>query len=349
MKRFLRRLSFLLLLFAGLHLLLVLAIPADRNQYLNAFNQKLQLLIDTPSPRIIFMGGSNTAFGIDSRMVEDSLGLPVVNYGLHGGIGLRFPMTEALPYLRAGDIVVLQAEYANFFEETCNAETMPKLMAATRWRFASHLSAAEWKAVLAGMPMLALSHLKRLLLCPFRKGFDTPVPKDHFAYTAAGFNVYGDEVSHLRFPGSYMASSYKESRPVREEFIGWLRDVLHDMEQRGITLVMLPPACVDSYFKGHYSDDIANELQTIGYPYVTLPQSMTLPDSFAFDSGYHLNAQGVEMNTRRIIEILIYERMKQKHLSHPCFFFFHPTFLDFPYGFFCSFEKKQYLCGRFSR
>ena len=304
MKRFLLRLSFLLSSFGGLHLLLILAIPADRNQYLNAFNRKLQLLIDTPSPRIIFMGGSNTAFGIDSRMVEDSLGLPVVNYGLHAGIGLRFPMTVALPYLRVGDIVVLQAEYGNYFEEACNAETMPKLMTATRWRFATRLSAAEWKAVITGMPMLALSHLKRLLLYPFRKSFDTPMPKDHFVYNAAGFNAYGDEVSHLRFLSSYVASSYKETRPVREEFIGWLRDVLTDIKQCGVTFVMLPPSCVDSYFKGHYRNDIASALQKIGHPYVISPLSMILPDSLAFDSGYHLNALGVEMNTRKIIEII---------------------------------------------
>ena len=308
MKKFLHRLSFLLLLFVGLHLLPVLVIPADRNQYLNAFNQKLQLLIDTPSPRIVFIGGSNTAFGINSRMVEDSLGLPVVNYGLHGGIGLHYPLTEALPYLRAGDIVVLQAEYANYFEETCNAETMPKLMVATRWRGATRLSAAEWKAVITGMPMLVLSHLKRLLLYPFRKSLDTPVPQDHFAYTACGFNAYGDEVSHLRFPRTYMASFYKEKRPLREKFTGWLRNVLHDIEQRGIKLVMLPPACVDSYFKGHYRNAIAHALQAIGYPYVTSPQSMTLPDSLAFDSGYHLNSQGVEINTKRIIEILMLAR-----------------------------------------
>ena len=181
---------------------------------------------------------------------------------------------------------------------------MPKLMVTTRWRGATRLTAAEWKAVITGMPMLALSHLKRLLLYPFRKSLDTPVPKDHFDYTACGFNDYGDEVSHLRFPGSYAPSSYKETRPVREEFIGWLRSVLHDMEQRGIKLVMLPPACVDSYFKGHYRNAIAQALQAIGYPYAAPPQSMTLPDSLAFDSGYHLNSQGVEKNTKRMIEIL---------------------------------------------
>ncbi len=305
MKRFLFKLSLLLLLFISVQLLLVFAIPADRNQYLNEYNHKLQLLDATPSPRIIFMGGSNVAFDIHSGMVEDSLGLPVVNYGLHGGIGLRFPVSEAMSRLRRGDIVVMQAEYANYFEETCNAETMPKLMVATRWRGILRLSSAEWQAVLTGLPMLSLSHLKRLLLYPFRKCFDTPVPLNRFAYTAAGFNEYGDEVSHLRYSGTpYRASHVVESRPIRPEFIRWLREALHDMERRGATVVMLPPACVLSYFRSHYSDSIAAELQSAGYPYVVPPLSMTLPDSLAFDTGYHLNAKGVELNTRRVIEVL---------------------------------------------
>ena len=75
MKRFLRRFALLLLLFVTLHLVLVFVIPADRNQYLNAYNRKQQLLDEVPSPRIIFMGGSNTAFGLDSQMVMDSLKL----------------------------------------------------------------------------------------------------------------------------------------------------------------------------------------------------------------------------------------------------------------------------------
>lgn len=305
MKKFLYKLSFLFLLFVAIHLLLIFAIPADRNQYLNAYNVKHQLLTDVPSPRIIFMGGSNTAFGINSRMVEDTLGFHVINHGLHGGIGLRFPLTESLPYLRRGDIVVLQAEYSIFFEETCNAETMPKLMDAMQWRGATRLSAAEWNAVLSGTPMLALSHLKRLALYPIRRSFDTPEPQGHFAYTASGFNAYGDEVSHLRFPSTtYIVSPYKESRPVRQEYICWLKDILRDIEQRDVTLLMLPPTCVESYFNGHYNSSIAEALYSIGHPYIVPPQLMTVPDSLAFDSGYHLNAQGVETNTRKIIRII---------------------------------------------
>ena len=38
----------------------------EQDGYLQAYNKKCQLLEDTPSPRIIFVGGSNLAFGFDS-------------------------------------------------------------------------------------------------------------------------------------------------------------------------------------------------------------------------------------------------------------------------------------------
>ncbi|HPG73671.1 MAG TPA: hypothetical protein PLM49_05215, partial [Bacteroidales bacterium] len=46
------------------------------------------------SPKIIFAGGSNLPFGIDSKMIQDSLHTPVVNLGLHAGLGLDFMLNE---------------------------------------------------------------------------------------------------------------------------------------------------------------------------------------------------------------------------------------------------------------
>ena len=44
MKRFLMKFSVLLLLFGAVNALLLFAIPADGNQYLQAYNRKLSLL-----------------------------------------------------------------------------------------------------------------------------------------------------------------------------------------------------------------------------------------------------------------------------------------------------------------
>ena len=52
------------------------------DSYLAAILEKDRLIRNTPSPKIILVGGSNLAFGIDSKAIEDSLGLHVVNMGL---------------------------------------------------------------------------------------------------------------------------------------------------------------------------------------------------------------------------------------------------------------------------
>ena len=44
--------------------------------------------------KIILAGGSNLAFGIDSKQLEETLGMPVVNLGLHAGLGLHFILEE---------------------------------------------------------------------------------------------------------------------------------------------------------------------------------------------------------------------------------------------------------------
>ena len=305
MKRFLKKLLLLMLLFVGVHVVLLTAIPADRNQYLNEYNHKIELLRSTPSPRVIFIGGSNTAFALDSRRLEQTLHRHVVNMGLHAGIGIRYPMDDALQFLRQGDVVVLQIEYGVFYGGTCNAETMPKLMAATGWRNATHLTPTEWQAVVAGMPMMALSCLKRLVLFPIRKSFNTPVPEGRFGYAASGFNEYGDEVSHWTLPGdAYVPSGGAETRQVSQKFMGWLQQELQAYEARGARVIVLPPVCVSSYFSKSYQESIAQALQQCGYPYAAQPAFLTLPDSLAFNTGYHINRQGVRTATERIGSVL---------------------------------------------
>ena len=307
MQMFFWKLFRLAVLFLTTHIVLVFVIPPDRNQYLREYNHKIELLQQVPQPRVILMGGSNTAFGVDSHRLADSLNCHVVNFGLHAGIGLRYPMEDALPYLHRGDVVILQIEYGHFFEEECNAETMPKLMMATGWRNACGLTAHEWKTVLAGMSQLAMSNLKRLLLYPFRQSMDSPPSTNHFTYVASGFNEFGDEVSHLAYPScDYHPTGYSEERAVRDSFCGWLRRIVAAYREKGVRVVMMPPACTASYFATHYNAHVADALNAIRLPYESDPLAAVLPDSSYFDSGYHFNRQGVELNTERLIAAYVH-------------------------------------------
>ncbi|GEM_PF-1809078 len=94
----------------------VLLLPVNRpDHYLLASLYKEELLQNTSSPKIIIIGGSNTVFNVDCREISRAIGLPVVNMGLHAGLGLHFMLNEVEPYLQAGDIVLIIPEYDQFF------------------------------------------------------------------------------------------------------------------------------------------------------------------------------------------------------------------------------------------
>src|SRR5512140_975750 len=85
------------------------------NDYIAAVLEKDRLIRSTPSPKIILVGGSNLAFGIDSRMMEDSLHVNVVNMGLYAKLGLRYMLAQVKPYIKKGDVVVVVPEYDQFY------------------------------------------------------------------------------------------------------------------------------------------------------------------------------------------------------------------------------------------
>ena len=83
------------------------------DNYLAAVLEKDRLIRTTPSPKMILVGGSNLAFGIDSKMLQDSLGIRVVNMGLYAKLGLRYMLAQVRPYIKTGDVVIVVPEYVS--------------------------------------------------------------------------------------------------------------------------------------------------------------------------------------------------------------------------------------------
>ena len=64
--------------------------------------------------RVIFVGGSNVLFGVNARSLEKLIGVPVVPYGTHAGLGMDLISARASEIVRAGDIVVFSPELEQF-------------------------------------------------------------------------------------------------------------------------------------------------------------------------------------------------------------------------------------------
>jgi len=63
------------------------------------------------APKLVLLGGSGTLFGIKASILEAELGVPVINGGLHAGLGMACILTEGKKMLRTGDTVMLIPEY----------------------------------------------------------------------------------------------------------------------------------------------------------------------------------------------------------------------------------------------
>ena len=309
MKKFICKITSLSVAFVLFNVIVLFAVPKDENAYLCEYNKKIELLETTKQPRMIFIGGSNLAFSIDSKAISDSLRYNVVNFGLHAGMGIRYPLEDCLQYIRKGDIAVLQFEYANFYSGgNGEMETFTSLMMSTNWRNADKLNAKQLINVITGIPFFACGNIKRLIKYPIVGSFDTPSvsPKNKYVYNLKGFNEYGDEVGHFGYKNKKYNQNKKETRGINKDFIYWLKEIIMQYEQAGAHVVILPLVCIKSHFHNVYSDDIANTLKGIGSPYIVNPSSMVLSDSCMFDTGSHMNRAGCDQNTQNIIKNLDY-------------------------------------------
>jgi len=61
----------------------------------------------TPSPRIIFAGGSSVIYAVDAKAIERDLGIPVINMAMSNRIGSDANYFDyLLPQIREGDLVI---------------------------------------------------------------------------------------------------------------------------------------------------------------------------------------------------------------------------------------------------
>ena len=56
--------------------------PVYNETFVGELSEKYELLNNTEEPKIVVIGGSSVAFGLNSEMVKEELGMPVVNFGL---------------------------------------------------------------------------------------------------------------------------------------------------------------------------------------------------------------------------------------------------------------------------
>lgn len=270
--------------------------PGARSNMLSYKVQKDSLLQNVASPRIIFIGGSNLVFGLNSQIIKDSLQLNPINNGLAASMGLVYMMDDVLPYIKKGDYVVLAPEYQNFYGSFAYGgnDLLRLLMDVQRSGF-YNLRKEQWRNLIKSWPTYFMTKFR------YRSYF---FDSENDIYGKHIFNEYGDSNFHWNRESNEFPPLY----PIKDSFnyaiIREITDFNTKLNEMGAILMITYPALQEASLEINavQVSKIQEELEKTDLIILGTPQRYSFPDSLMFEQAYHLSKQGVDKRTKRLIE-----------------------------------------------
>jgi hypothetical protein len=299
MKKFIKRIAiYIFLVFFAVFTLFAVC-PSGKDLYVLAYSKKCERLDTLQSPRIIFVGGSYLAFGLNSRAVADSLHINVVNAGLNSGFGMRFMIDDAESYVRRGDILVIVPNYGHFYRgfDGGTSGDLTSAIEQSKWKKLTILNASQLTNVIAGIPNLLRTKLMSSL-------HEASLP-----YSTKGFNEYGDEESHWTLPNVKSPDDTPIVGEFNEEYGRYFIKKVESLEKK--VKVYIVPSVIDesSYsLKKKEIDEVTDFLLSKRHPFLFDPTECVLDESCTYDGHFHMNKRGVDLYTEKIIDELKKEK-----------------------------------------
>jgi len=295
-----------ILLTAVLIALVFATIKPDPDHYFAGSRLQLELLKGIPSPRIILVGGSNVSFGLDAELMQRRLGIPVINDGLHAGLGLA-PLRELEGYLRPGDVVILSLEYQLFSSRDVMDGDLTFLSdwieyAPERIQFLSD----PWREA----PALYATMLQRKVNREVNRYlFGGSLDEVRTVFVGTRYNSNGDFIGHLQQASTPPRKISFEPYPVftvQDEIFVFLKRFHQTAGEKGAEVYFEAPASRRINCEKTGETSLAKFFNSLeersSIPVLTPLDAVCLPDKYFFDTAYHLNAEGRQVRTERLIE-----------------------------------------------
>ncbi|NWJ52981.1 MAG: hypothetical protein HXX14_19180 [Bacteroidetes bacterium] len=258
------------------------------------------LLKYTPGPRIIFIGGSNLSFGLDSRRIKDSLALNPINTGIHGGIGLKYMLSNAENYIKENDIIIVSPEYQQFYGDAGNG--VIELLSTIVDVSPNSIKLLGLKQYFSLIPHISTYLMSKIDGLKDTSKIDTEIG----IYDRKSFNSFGDAYIHWKLPRKKVKPMRKIKGTLNEDIILSLKEFRNIVNQKKARLFITFPGYQDLSFANSKIQikEIEQELKKYGFYLLSNPERYIIPDSLTYNTPYHLTKKGVDLRTTLLIEDL---------------------------------------------
>ena len=271
------------------------------NVFVAALGDKYERLLATKNEKIVVVGGSSVAFGLDSERLSQRTGMEVVNFGLYATLGSKIMLDLSEDGLNSGDIVIFAPEL--------NAQTMSLYFGAK----------SAWQAIDANHSLYEtvkknngqdLADAKDEFIAEKLEYLEDGAPNPTGVYNRANFNKYGD-VDYDR-PYNTMTLGYDpntvfnlDPAEFSEDFIAYFNSYCEKMKEKGVTVYFsFCPINSLSLAEG-VTDETIDALNLYFHENLNCTVISDLNDyimdwGYFYDTNLHLNDAGVIARTERL-------------------------------------------------
>ncbi len=299
---------FAVMLLAALPILIVgtagFAVPDQfEHTFLGEFDDKVERLYETEGEKIVVVGGSSVAFGVDAELLSETLGKPVINFGLYATLGTKTMLDYARDAIGEGDIIVIAPEMnAQTFSLYFNSEAMWQAVDGD-FSLLRHLGKDDIPAMLGGFWKFAASKAKYAMNEPLDPAG---------IYNAASFDEHGfiryrrDKDYNVMVGGvdAGMEIGF-DTAMISTDFIEYVNEFTAFAEKKGakVYLSFCPmnelalPLDIEMEDLEAYTAYLSEQFdaEVLGDP-----NNMIYPFDYFYDSNFHLNSAGATLHTRQL-------------------------------------------------
>lgn len=278
---------------------LILVLPEYSNHYVGALGDKVNYLKEIDEPKIVLVGNSNLAFGINSELIEEAFGMPVVNLGMHGGLGNAFHEETAKLNVHEGDIyVICHTDYND--NDTISDRELACITLENHIQLWGILRAKDIIPMLEVAPVYMQKSFKLWINQEGNK-------EDGGEYLRRYFNKYGDYALERKEQAIEFTEGMIVVPIVDHVCTDRLNKLNAYLTDRGAKMVIAAYAIPDCEFtpsKDEYQNFQLELQEALDAPVISDFTEYRMSQDLFFDTQYHLIDKGVDIRTQKLIDDL---------------------------------------------
>ncbi|UKT63242.1 hypothetical protein [Pedobacter mucosus] len=302
MKKLLKKV-FLLFIPVLLFLIIGLFYPPNKlvlNGLIYSKLDKDSLMANVKGPRIILIGGSNLTFGLQSKIIKDSLGYNPINAGLTASIGLIYLLKNTQRFIKKGDVIVISPEYQLFFGKKSYGEAdLLTLILNASPDTKNLVEPLQYPSLIKFVPKFIGSKFNPII---FFKNTDNVVGP----YERKAINEYGDAFIHWNMIAKKSIPTLTIDDKFNKKVIQSIIDFRLKAESKGAKLFITFPPYQRVSFNSSIQQikEIVIKLKQEKFALLGNPEKFAFEGNFFFDTAYHLTGKGALKRTLLLVQDL---------------------------------------------